>query len=241
MSTFGILAHPVLKVKLIRDSTLAHKLKSFLSWDFSAGCKRVWWQAVWNSWKNDLYRREGKGRRCFLKDTIAKYLSLYMYSSYFVIFHRDVVAHWQRTRLLGQRSRVRIRHLPQWSWCAAGSLCNNVKLRLERVAYTWGKKKFSFLNSLCLTATAYLGVLCFLWLLAIFDTVISPPKKDFLKDQGLTFKSIFLKHSSHNFFTFLSLSSFNLLYCINLCPALYYSYLCYISWAELISSVCIFW
>ena len=26
-----------------------------------------------------------------------------------------------------QRSRVRIRHLPQWSWCAAGSLCNTVK------------------------------------------------------------------------------------------------------------------
>ena len=31
-------------------------------------------------------------------------------------------------RLLRQRrSRVRIRHRPQWSWCAAGSLCNIVK------------------------------------------------------------------------------------------------------------------
>ena len=31
------------------------------------------------------------------------------------------------TMLLGQRSRVRIRHHPQWSWGAAGSLCNTVK------------------------------------------------------------------------------------------------------------------
>ena len=27
----------------------------------------------------------------------------------------------------GQRSRVRIRYLPQWSWGAAGSLCNTVR------------------------------------------------------------------------------------------------------------------
>ena len=37
-------------------------------------------------------------------------------------------------------SRVRIR---QWSWCAAGSLCNNAKiLRVERETYPWGKKIF---------------------------------------------------------------------------------------------------
>ena len=27
----------------------------------------------------------------------------------------------------GRGSRVRIRHLPQWSWCAAGPLCNNIE------------------------------------------------------------------------------------------------------------------
>ena len=53
----------------------------------------------------------------------------------------DVVAHWKRTRLLGQRFRARIRHLPQRSWCAAGLLCNNVKLRVERGTYPWGKKR----------------------------------------------------------------------------------------------------
>ena len=41
-----------------------------------------------------------------------------------------------------QRSRVRIRHLPQWSWCAAGSLWNKVEnLRVERETYPWDKKK----------------------------------------------------------------------------------------------------
>ena len=45
----------------------------------------------------------------------------------FVFRFIDVVAHWWRTRLLRQRSWVRIRHLPQWSWCAAGSLWNNVE------------------------------------------------------------------------------------------------------------------
>ena len=33
--------------------------------------------------------------------------------------------------LLGQRSRVQIWHLPQWSWGAAGSLCNTVKSNLR--------------------------------------------------------------------------------------------------------------
>ena len=39
----------------------------------------------------------------------------------------QILGMWQRTWLLTQRSRVRIRHLPQWSWCAAGSLCSNVE------------------------------------------------------------------------------------------------------------------
>ena len=40
----------------------------------------------------------------------------------------------------GRRSLVRIRHLTQWSWCSAWSLCNNVdKLRVERETYPWGK------------------------------------------------------------------------------------------------------
>ena len=39
----------------------------------------------------------------------------------------DVVTHWECTRLLGQRSWVRIRHIPQKSWCTAGSLFNNVE------------------------------------------------------------------------------------------------------------------
>ena len=38
-------------------------------------------------------------------------------------------APWKCTRLLGQRSWVRIRHIPQWPWCAVGSLCNNVQYR----------------------------------------------------------------------------------------------------------------
>ena len=51
---------------------------------------------------------------------------------------------WLIGILLGQqRSQVRIRHLPQWSWCAAGSLCNNVEnlsVYVERKTYPWGKK-----------------------------------------------------------------------------------------------------
>ena len=36
-----------------------------------------------------------------------------------------------------------IRHLPQWSWCAAGSLWNNVEnLRVERETYPCGKKRY---------------------------------------------------------------------------------------------------
>ena len=43
----------------------------------------------------------------------------------------SLVAH----RPSGQRSRVRIQHLPQWSWCAAGSLCNKV----IKISGWWGK------------------------------------------------------------------------------------------------------
>ena len=39
-----------------------------------------------------------------------------------------MVANWSRIRLLGQRSWVRIRHLPQRSCCAAGGLCNNTEI-----------------------------------------------------------------------------------------------------------------
>ena len=43
--------------------------------------------------------------------------------------------------LMWQRFRVRIRYLPHWSWCAAGSLCTNVEnLRLQRETYPWRKK-----------------------------------------------------------------------------------------------------
>ena len=38
-------------------------------------------------------------------------------------------------------SRVRIRHLPQWSWWAAGSLCYCKNLRVEGGTSTWGQKK----------------------------------------------------------------------------------------------------
>ena len=51
----------------------------------------------------------------------------------------DMEAHWRCGGSLvahqtsGQRSRVRIHLLPQWSWWAAGSLCYNVEnLREER-------------------------------------------------------------------------------------------------------------
>ena len=41
-----------------------------------------------------------------------------------------------------RESRVRIRHLSQWSWCAAGSLCQIVdNLREERATYPWGKNR----------------------------------------------------------------------------------------------------
>ena len=54
----------------------------------------------------------------------------------------DVVTHWECTRLLGQRSWVRIRHIPQKSWCTAGSLFNNVEnLRGERRKPTPEAKK----------------------------------------------------------------------------------------------------
>ena len=59
---------------------------------------------------------------------------------YDIVIVVDVVAHWQRTRLLRQRSRVRIQHLPQWSWWAAGSLWNKVEIhRVKRETYPWGK------------------------------------------------------------------------------------------------------
>ena len=45
-------------------------------------------------------------------------------------------------RLLAQRFRVRFRHLPLWSWSAAGSLCNTAEnLRVERETYTPEAKK----------------------------------------------------------------------------------------------------
>ena len=38
-----------------------------------------------------------------------------------------------------------LRHFPQWSWCAAGSLCNNVEhLRIERGTYTPEAENFDF-------------------------------------------------------------------------------------------------
>ena len=38
-----------------------------------------------------------------------------------------------------------IRHLPQWSWCATGSLRKKVEnLRVERETYPWGKKDLIF-------------------------------------------------------------------------------------------------
>ena len=50
-------------------------------------------------------------------------------------------------KCLLQRSRVRILHLPQWSWCAAESLCNNEeKFRVERVTYPWKQKTFKKLK-----------------------------------------------------------------------------------------------
>ena len=49
---------------------------------------------------------------------------------------------WIMMTIWGQQSRVRIRHLPQWSWSAAGSLCKNVEnLRVERETYPWDKKR----------------------------------------------------------------------------------------------------
>ena len=60
---------------------------------------------------------------------------------YTVIYIRDVVAHRWHIRLLGQMSRVRILHLPQYSWCVTGSLCNNVNnLKGLRGTYPWGKQ-----------------------------------------------------------------------------------------------------
>ena len=57
----------------------------------------------------------------------------------------DVVALWPSgPSLLGQRSRVRIRHLPQWSWCAAGSLCNNVENLRGREGNQLLRQKKSF-------------------------------------------------------------------------------------------------
>ena len=69
----------------------------------------------------------------------------------------DVVAHWSRTRLPGQRSRVQIRHLPQWSWCAAGSLWNNVEKTQcrERVTYHWASKKRSKKIACGVTSKSY--------------------------------------------------------------------------------------
>ena len=56
--------------------------------------------------------------------------------------YRDVMAQWLRSKLMGQRYRVRNRHLPQWSWCAAGSLYNTVEhFRVERETYPWGKTR----------------------------------------------------------------------------------------------------
>ena len=44
-------------------------------------------------------------------------------------------------------SQVRIRHLTQWSWCAAGSLCNYVEKRRVRKPTPEAKKyKFFFLS-----------------------------------------------------------------------------------------------
>ena len=45
-----------------------------------------------------------------------------------------------RARLLRQRSRVWIRHLPQWSWGAAGSLCYTVKTQGTGETSIWGRK-----------------------------------------------------------------------------------------------------
>ena len=67
--------------------------------------------------------------------------------------HRKIRLSWDHlstscmfgyTNLMGQRSRVRIRPLPQWSWSTAGSLWNNVEnLRVERETcpWPWGKKR----------------------------------------------------------------------------------------------------
>ena len=43
------------------------------------------------------------------------------------------------------RSRVRLRHLPQWSWCAAGSLfynLENLRVGTWRETYPWDKKLY---------------------------------------------------------------------------------------------------
>ena len=65
----------------------------------------------------------------------------------------DVVAHWKRTRLLGQRSRVRFRHLLQYNDPdVLQHHCDKVEnLWVDRETYPWGKtrslkKKLSFIK-----------------------------------------------------------------------------------------------
>ena len=54
---------------------------------------------------------------------------------------KDLVAFWWRVRILRQLSRVWHRYIPQWSWCAVGSLCNTVNLVVVRETIPWGKNQ----------------------------------------------------------------------------------------------------
>ena len=58
---------------------------------------------------------------------------------WYVDINFNVVAHWQRTRLPGQRFRVQIRH----DLDALQDHCDKVvNLSAEREIYPWGKKSY---------------------------------------------------------------------------------------------------
>ena len=48
---------------------------------------------------------------------------------------------------------LRISHLPQWSWCAAGSLCNNVEKISGWRTKTYPRRGTKDLNNFCNTVT----------------------------------------------------------------------------------------